>query len=121
MYEENGIIVKYNNAGSVLWAKGFNTTDGAQSEPVSMATDPTGNLIVLTIISTGTVSLDAFSSTTSQTFQYLLTKISPTGTVLWSVLSAEASTFYGQFIATAGGGLILSLSLIHISEPTRPY
>ena len=108
----NAFVAKYGATGDYRWSRRYGTSGGAVSA-TSVATDPCGALFV-TGSFFGTVDfapglLSAADSSRSYGF---LAKLDPTGSGVWAKKFEAASTTNSS---------LLYLSLIHISEPTRPY
>ncbi len=89
------ILVKYDKAGNVLWSA---STSNGVAEPMGITTDGSGNLIMLGIFYTGSVTIGSHTVTgTPNIYKYFLAKYDSTGNVLWA---QAGPVLYSQYVTT---------------------
>ena len=102
--DDETFIVKYNSSGQVLWAKGI--LQGL-NDPVSICTDPEGNLVLLGIFDAPRIKIDTFnlynSLSAPGSSQYFIVKFAPGGNVIWAKTSGASSRFYAPSLRRSGG------------------
>lgn len=102
-------IVKYNNQGNVLWAKGVGGTD--DENPKSVATDSNGNIIVTGYFESQTAAFGAVTLTNSGmvgTTDFFLVKYDSSGNVVWAIGEGGNSTDFGASVCSDGNGNIIA-------------
>ena len=97
-YGNDIITIKYNSAGGIIWAKGFNGTDSKNDEGTAIYVDNTGNVYVV-----GSVQ------NTLRSYDIILLKYDSTGNYVWDQIfytASDARIDKGTAIAADAAGSI---------------
>ncbi len=117
--------VKYDPAGNVLWAGSTTSSNGAgNNSPTSLCADPAGNLYILGISAGPTMEIGSFTLTnpyygSSPGYQVFITKLSPTGTVLWVFTAPRISG--GNITCDSAGNIYLASYFATSTLTVGPY
>ncbi len=98
---ENAYLVKYDSAGSILWA--IQPTDSASSTSSGsfVATDKPGNIYVSGLFN-GLVTFGTFSLRTEESqYSAFLVKYSPSGNVIWAKQASGSASSYSYISSAA--------------------
>jgi hypothetical protein len=113
---DDAFIAKFNPNGNLIWAKSFGGINVDYSNSVS--TDSNGNIIFCGSYSSPTCSFDGTVLNNQGSFDIFLTKLNPSGTILWtkniggSFFEVDATVKYLSNGAVVLSGSFASQSLV---------
>ena len=120
-------LVKLDSTGNILWQ---NTIGGSSFDGLYSIDQTTDNGYILGGYSISGISGDKTENSIGGSYDYWVLKLDASGNIVWqNTIGGSASDKLKKIMQTSDGGFIvggtsapdISLSLIHISEPTRPY
>ncbi len=112
-------IVKYNSAGTVLWAKGYGSSYWRNNQAFGIARDVVGNTYTTGYYESNSISFGSFTlnnTNTDQTNDIYIVKHDPSGNVLWAKGGGGQSDDQGSAIALNGSGNVFITG--YFSSPT---